>query len=408
MAHVKITRYNRDPIKQKPLIRPKETNMSDLNIPLLDLEDIDIDDIEDEATGVEDEAGGALVYGVIGAGQGGGRLAKAFYDIGYKKCVAFNTAQHDLADLDLPDAHKFFIDHYGNNGAGKDQDKGEKAFEERRAEVLNKLRDMFGTNVNRVLICIGVAGGTGGGGVHVLVECAKKYLSLIGVDNAETKVGVLASLPTNGECASKRVANNAYKRTVSLCKAADKGEFSPLIIIDNEKIYKLYPKLTVKKFWPTLNNTVAGLFHVFNVLAGKDSAYTSFDPADYKTVMSARGCMILGLTSVKKVDDKMSIATALKKNLERTLLAGEFDLKTADIAASLVVGSTDMYENVEGLMSSIDYSFDTLGTLTDGATIHRGIYEDPNRAKLSVYTMIAGLNKPEKRIEALKRFFNMN
>ena len=74
-------------------------------------------------------------------------------------------------------------------------------------------------------------------------------------------------------------------RLQNLCASAANGDFAPLILIDNDKIKKLYPKLTVKQFWPTLNNTIAGLFHVFNVLATKDSDYTTFDPADYDTIM---------------------------------------------------------------------------------------------------------------------------
>tara|TARA_R110002020_G_scaffold268819_3_gene484092 strand:- start:33306 stop:34655 length:1350 start_codon:yes stop_codon:yes gene_type:complete len=387
------------------VVKRKEKKMTELSIPTLDLEDLDFDEIEEVDDGVKDEAGGALVYGVIGSGQAGGRIAKAFYDIGYKKTVAFNTAKHDLATLDIPDKNKFFIDHLGDQGAGKNQEKSKAAFEERNQEVFNKLRDVMGSDVDRILICVGVAGGTGGGSAEALVESAKKYLTYIGADDVATKVGVIASLPTNGECASEKVASNAYSCITKLCKSAKTGTFAPLIIVDNDKINKLYPRLTVKKFWPTLNNTIAGLFHIFNVLAGTDSAYTSFDPADYKTVMSSKGCMILGLTSVKSIEDETSIATVLKKNLERTLLAGEFNLATATIAASLVVGGTVMYEEVEGLMGGIEYSFDTLATLTNGATIHRGIYEDANREKLCVYTMIAGLDDPTKRIKALKRFF---
>ena len=97
--------------------------MVDLNIPTLDIEDMDPDALKTEkGQGVDDEAGGALTYAVIGSGQGGGRIAKAFYDLGYKKTIAFNTAESDLTLLDLPDEHKFHVNHGGGQGAGKDQE----------------------------------------------------------------------------------------------------------------------------------------------------------------------------------------------------------------------------------------------------------------------------------------------
>ena len=382
--------------------------MVTLDIPTLDIEDLDLDELSAEKdNSVEDESGGALTYAVIGSGQGGGRIAKAFYDLGYKKTIAFNTAKSDLSLLDLPEEHKFYVDYHGSQGAGKDQEKGREAYESRSQEVFNKMRQIFGTNIDRILVCVGVAGGTGGGSVQTLVDVAKRYFTYVGREDANERVGVIASLPTAGESASPTVAKNAYNRMTELCVSAANGEFAPLVIIDNDKIKKLYSQLTVKQFWPTLNNTVAGLFHVFNLLSTKNSDYTAFDPADYDTIMKTKGCMIFGVTSVKNVEDETSVSNALKQNLEKTLLAGGFDLTTAEGAASIVVGGTKLYEEVPGLMDSIEYGFDTLATLTGGAIIHRGIYEDAGKEKLVAYTIVGGLDAPQKRLDELKKFLKI-
>ena len=382
--------------------------MSDLNLPTLDIEDFDPEVVEQAKTdGVEDESGGALTYAIVGSGQGGGRIAKAFYDLGYKKTVVFNTAQSDLALLDLPDEHKFHLDCFGQQGAGKNQEKAKVAFESKGQEIFNKLRDIFGEKVDRILVCAGVGGGTGGGSVETLVDISKRYFTYIGKEKANERVGVVASLPTTGECASPAVAKNAHNRMTVLSVGAANGEFAPLIIVDNDKIKKLYPQLTVKQFWPTLNNTVAGLFHVFNVLATKNSNYTAFDPADYDTVMKTKGCMIFGVTTVKNVESETSVSNALKQNLEKTLLASGFDLTTAEGAASIVVGGSKQYEEVAGLMDSIEYGFDTLAAITGGAIIHRGIYEDAGKDKLVAYTIVGGLDAPAKRLEDLKKFLSI-
>ena len=80
-----------------------------VDIPTLDIEDYDPDLNEEQET-VEDKSGGALTYAIVGAGQGGGRMAKAFYDMGYTKTIAVNTARSDLNGLDIPAEQKFLVD----------------------------------------------------------------------------------------------------------------------------------------------------------------------------------------------------------------------------------------------------------------------------------------------------------
>ena len=382
--------------------------MNDLNLPTLDIEDIDVDEIEQSKMDlVEDESGGAIRYGIVGSGQGGGRMAKAFFDLGYRKTIAFNLAQSDLNHLGLPENHKHHLVYEGASGAGKNHAVSKKAFDDKSQEIFNKYKEIFGDKIDRILICVGVGGGTGGGSVMSLLDTAKRYFAYIGVENPSERVGVIASLPTTGECASPVVAENSYNRMTELCEAAENRQFAPLVIIDNDKIKKLYPRLTVKQFWPTLNNTVAGLFHIFNLLCTKNSDYTVFDPADYDSIMKTSGCMIFGATTIKDPESPTSVSQGLRNNLEKTLLASGFDLTSAKGAASIIVGGTELYETVPGLMDNIEYGFDTLATLTGGAIIHRGIYEDPEREKLVAYTIVGGLKSPKKRIEELKKFLKL-
>jgi len=382
--------------------------MNDLNLPTLDIEDIDIEEIEQSKMDlIEDESGGALRYGIVGSGQGGGRMAKAFFDLGYRKTIAFNLAKSDLNHLGLPENHKHHLVYEGASGAGKNHAVSKAAFDDKSQEVFNKFKEIFGDKIDRILICVGVGGGTGGGSVMSLLDTAKRYFAYIGVENPNERIGVVASLPTTGECASPIVAENSYNRMTELCKEAEKGNFAPLIIIDNDKIKKLYSRLTVKQFWPTLNNTVAGLFHIFNLLCTKNSDYTVFDPADYDSIMKTSGCMIFGATTIKDPESSTSVSQGLRNNLEKTLLASGFDLTSAKGAASIIVGGTELYETVPGLMDNIEYGFDTLATLTGGAIIHRGIYEDPEREKLVAYTIVGGLKSPKKRIEELKKFLKL-
>ena len=124
--------------------------------------------------------------------------------------------------------------------------------------------------------------------------------------------------------------------------------------------------------------------------------------------MKSSGCMIMGVTSVKDFESETGVAMALKSNLETTLLAEGFDLKTATAAAGVVVGGSQILEETEGLMDNLEHAFSTLAAITGNAMVHRGIYEDPTKDKLVVYTLIGGLDAPKKRLEELTKFMRLD
>ncbi len=366
-------------------------------IPTLDLEQYE-PNIEPEV-GVNDNIKGSTRYAWIGAGQCGGRLVKSFYDLGYRKALAVNTTHHDTDLLEIPENQKFLMD-IGEKGAGNDMERGKGAVQQYQQEILHLTRQTFGSQIDHIMVCFGAGGGTGGGSATGLIEAAKRYARYIGLTDPDKKVGVIMTLPTVGEASSPLVAQNAYDVAWKLSQMATEGKISPFIIIDNEKINKLYPMMTVKSFWPTINNTVAGLFDIFNRLSALSSRYTSFDPADYHSIMESGGCAIMGMSKVNTFSSKFAISQAIKSNLEKTPLANGFNLSTAKVAGCIVVGGRKLMAEVKGLQDNINYAFDVLSEITGKATIHRGIYED-GRNSLRVYTIIGGLDAPKKRLAQL-------
>ena len=377
-------------------------DIPDLEIPDLELEDYkEPDAIQEE---VKDESGGSHVFAWIGSGQGGGRLAKAFYDRGYKKCIAVNTSKQDLARLDIPETQKMLLD-IGEEGAGKDMERGANATLKYKQEIFDLMRKIYGTKVDHIMVCIGAGGGSGSGSSLVLIDIAKKYMKFIGHDKPEERVGVVMSLPTRGEAASPKVSYNAYRVLKQIGGQAERKEISPLVILDNARIEKMYKNLTVKEFWGTINNTVSGLFHIFNVLSKHPSPYTSFDPTDYSTTIRCGGVMVMGVSKLelasaaaeKKTTNETEISKSIKSNIDKTLLA-EIDISEATFAACCAVGGKSIMENTPGLMDSLSYGFDTLSSLCPKATLHRGIYED-EKASLRLYTLVSGLRIPQSRLD---------
>ncbi|MGB2630500.1 MAG: hypothetical protein WBD24_02045 [Candidatus Omnitrophota bacterium] len=369
-----------------------------VNVPTLELEEYEPRMAHEDA--VEDVIGGSTHYAWVGSGQCGGRIVKSFYELGYRKSLAVNTTHHDLDLLELPNNQKFLMD-IGEMGAGKDMSRGKEAANRYQQEIIHMKGKIFGSQINHIMVSFGAGGGTGSGSATKLVEIAKKYARHIGIGNPDKRVGVVLTLPTVGEASSPLVSQNTYNVVSELGQMAMEGKLSPLVIIDNEKISKMYPGLTVKTFWSTINNTVAGLFDIFNRLSALSSEYTSFDTVDYHSIMEAGGCAIMGLTKVTEIKDKFALSTAVKNNLQKTLLADGFDLASAKVAGCIVVGGRDLMANVPGLQDNINYAFDVLSDITGKATVHRGIYED-NKDSLRVYTIIGGLDLPTRRLAEFK------
>src|SRR5579885_1960747 len=252
--------------------------------------DIPLPDESQQAPEIADTFQGGFKFAFIGSGQGGGRIALAFYKLGYRRVCAINTATQDLETLALPT--KKCIGAEG--GAGKNPAVAKAAFSENKEDVLDFMRRSFGPGFDRIFVCVGAGGGTGAGTVVHLVDTAVELQKALKI--ASDKVGVIVALPKAAE--GKRPAANAFNVLNDLLELAKKGVVSPLIIVDNEKIGALYPTLAVDPFWDTANASVASLFHLFNTICVKNSHYTSFDRADLLTVLNS-GIITFGATPVK-------------------------------------------------------------------------------------------------------------
>ncbi len=377
-----------------------KTKSSSTNlIPTLALEEYEPQIVE--AQGVKDTSKGSTKFGWVGAGQCGGRLVQSFYKLGYTKCLAVNTASQDLKDLQVPDQQKLLMD-IGRKGAGKDISRGRDAAVQYRQDIIHAIERIFSENVDHLMVAFGSGGGTGSGSVVPLIETIRSCAKHIGLKKIDRRIGVLCTLPSAGEAASPKVGENAYEVLSELTRMAYEGLISPLIIVDNDKISKLYPGLTVRSFWPTVNNTVAGLFDIFNRLSSLPSPYTSFDPVDYQSIMESGNCAVMGLTKVQAFKQKYDLSQAMVNNLSKTVLASGFELSSARVVGSIVVGGKKIMANTPGLQDSINHAFDVLTDMTGNATLHRGIYED-DRESLRVYSIFGGLDAPMERLEELRR-----
>lgn len=339
---------------------------------------------EQKADVVEDTKKTAVKMAFVGAGQGGCKVADTFYAQGYKRVLLVNTTAQDMAGLEAPS--KLVIGG-GISGAGKKPEAGKKAAQEAREDVLRAMKKAFGNDVEHVVVCAGAGGGTGTGSCEVLVEVAKDFMKSIGKD---PKVGVLVTMPKKAEGAA--VIQNAEKLMGTLFGLVDEKAISPLMVFDNEKILRMFPKASIADFFKIANKNMVGLFNVFNELCAQASPYSSLDVADYKTLLNS-GTIVYGMTPLKDVESDTAIAEAIEKNVKKGLFTDSLKLEGATHAGGILVASKEMLAKIP--QSSFDMAFETLGRVlgSKDLVLHSGIYEGPDSLGSTVllYTLVGGI-----------------
>ena len=358
---------------------------------------VDIPDIPLPSEGppedkVEDKFEAAYKFAIVGVGQGGSRLAETFWKLGYRRVAVINTAPQDLKSIKVPVANKLLV---GGKGAGKDRKLAEDVFKENREDILDFLKRTFKGGFDRALVCLGAGGGTGAGGGPIVIDIVHDLCQTYGIENADTdaRVGAVVALPTRAE--GSKVQSNAKQTAEVLVNFSQTGTLSPLIILDNERIKQIYPKLSVNKFWSTANTSICSLFHLFNKIACQDSQYTAFDSADLETVFSS-GIISFGAVPVSHEGEgveETDISYAVRDNLKKNILAN-IEVSTGNVAACVVIGDRKTLDNTA--QESLEHGFEQLSRLLgEGSTVHRGIYHTPKKG-LVVYTIIGGIKAPEQ------------
>jgi cell division GTPase FtsZ len=362
--------------------------------PNFDIEtpDIPLPDIQEKVE-IADEKKSAFRFAFIGSGQGGSRLAHTFWQLGYRRVCAINTASQDLATLPLPEERKMAI---GNGGAGKNPAAAAAIFKDKAEDVLDFMRRSFGPVYDRTIVCVGAGGGTGAGTVVDLVMKARE-LQIANKCSSE-QVGVIVALPKITE--GKKPNANAFFVLEDLVELVNSKVVSPLIILDNERISALYPGLAIDPFWQRANSSICSLFDLFNTICVQQSTYTSFDPNDFKTILDS-GLIVFGATPVAKWQEAGAISFALRDNLKKNILSGGVNLGTGNIGAAIVIASRNILNTVPH--EHLDMAFDQLTRLLQpGSMIHRGIYSG-SKETMAVYSAIGGLRKPEDKLAELRR-----
>lgn len=394
--HSRVVYLGLQPVEE--MIMPENTvniegnTVSDAGMDF-DMPDIPMPDEQKVEAVVPDKFDAAVKFSFVGLGQGGSRLVEAFSNQGYGRVCVVNTAKQDLDDIQLPENKKLWL---GVGGTAKNRRLGESHMTQHSEDIMDLMRRSFGTQFDRIMICATSGGGTGSGGFEAVVKVANELTESLRIKKVgePTRVGLMLVLPSNSE--RDRMVN-----TVEALKAAEallkSGQISPLIILDNEQISRIYPSATVGNVWQKTNQSIVTLFHLFNKIAGAPTKYTTFDPEEYRSILGS-GIVVYGAMPIKDTS-KDGMTNAFREGVKKNVLCGGMDIGTSKSVACLLVGE-------DAAVSAIDYSvvehaYEMLGRVAGGAVVHRGIYAA--KRPLSAYTILGGLKLPKPRLDEIAR-----
>ena len=336
----------------------------------------------------------AFKMGIVGLGQCGNNIGHAFYNLGYRRVLLVNTAQTDLDSIKDP-IPKLSI---GIQGAGKDPAAGKTRVEAKATEIRNGMLRYFGEDFDKIIVCLGLGGGTGSGGGPAVVKIAKDIVKDRGGDPAKDVV-VFCTLPDPNVDGPRQCFNalTAYGQIANLDV--------PMIIIDNNEIKKIM-RVALNDAWTPINRKIVQTFHMFNKYANVPSDLGVLDGNDLNDIIS-RGRLMFSAFPIRQLDDRYKTADAVATYLDKSLYA-KCDSTTASAAGCLMIINPRVGGDLS--MEDIAPAFQELNNIMrPDSTLHRGIYiptdwsfgEQEKNPELSCFVVFGGLDHPRVTLAGL-------
>ncbi len=299
---------------------------------------------------------------VIGVGGGGGNAVEYMYSKGICDVdfVICNTDYQALQNSPIPYKIQLGKQLTAGHGAGNNPVMGEKSAQ----ESLDDITALLKKNTKMAFVTAALGGGTGTGAAPVIAKLSK--------DMGILTVGIV-SIPARFE-GPKRLeqAREGLKRL--------KDNVDCLIVIDNEKIKKIYGSQTISaafaKANDVLNIAAKGIAEIITL-----PGYINVDFADVKTVMTDSGVAIMGAAQASGEDRaKRAIAEAL----DSPLLNNNDILGAKDILLNITSGTDEITMNE---MSEITSHI--IRKVGNSAAVIWGVGNDPALGNAISVTIIA-------------------
>ena len=299
---------------------------------------------------------------VIGVGGGGGNAVEYMYSKGICDVdfVICNTDQQALQNSPIPYKIQLGKQATAGHGAGNNTAMGEKSAQESLEDITALLKK----NTKIAFVTAAMGGETGTGATPVIAKQAK--------DMGILTVGIV-SIPARFE-GPKRLeqAREGLKRL--------KDHVDCLIVIDNEKIKKIYGSQTISaafaKANDVLNIAAKGIAEIITL-----PGYINVDFADVKTVMTDSGVAIMGAAQASGED---RAKRAISEALDSPLLNNNDILGAKDILLNITSGTDEITMN-----EMTEITSHIIRKVGNSAAVIWGVGNDPALGDAISVTIIA-------------------
>ena len=264
---------------------------------------------------------------VIGVGGGGGNAVNHMYREGIHD-VSFVLCNTDMQALnDSPVPMKLQLGKEGL-GAGNKPEKARQAAE----ESINDIKSMLSDGTKMTFITAGMGGGTGTGAAPVIARVSKELDILT--------VGIV-TIPFRFE--GKKKINQALDGVDEMAKHVD-----ALLVINNERLRKIYPELTVLDAFGKADDTLSvAAKPIAEIITNHGLINLDFN--DVKTVLKDGGVAIMS-TGYGEGDGRVKLA--IQDALNSPLLNDNdiFNSKKILLSINFSNGSDKENQSAGGLM----------------------------------------------------------
>ena len=301
---------------------------------------------------------------VIGVGGAGNNMVGWLYRKGIKgaEIIATNTDHQHLSITGADRKYLIGKECTRGLGCGGFPSRGAEAAQESLIAIKESLK-----NSDMVFVCAGMGGGTGTGAAPVVAQVAK--------DTGAIVIGTV-TMPFNIERARCDKAEFGLQQ---LRQVSD-----TVIVIDNNRLVQIAGNLPIQQAFSVANELISTMIKgIVEVIAVP--SLVNLDYADVKAIMSNGGVAAIGVGSS---DTNNRVDEAVKGALSNPLL--DINYEGATGALIHITGGPDMtLDEVSKIGELVTESLDDDANVIWGARV-----DEPMKGKLTVMTIITGVNSP--------------